>query len=117
MQNWDINLLRRSTPKCRSRFWMGISNSAYVAGVGVPARHVCNRCYIQETKTKINSYEDGGQYCICCCNHPGAKGHDQSAQAYESMMMFTRQVASITEIIPSSHYIAFSSRHYAGAGI
>ena len=54
MQNWDINLLRRSTPKMQVPVLDGHIKLRLCSGRWSASRHVCNQVlYQDETKQKL----------------------------------------------------------------
>ncbi|HNP21910.1 MAG TPA: phosphatase PAP2 family protein [Panacibacter sp.] len=83
-QNWDINLLRKINPEnAGPGFWMGMSNSAYVAGVGVPAGMFVTGVISKDKKTKINSYEMVGSIAFAAVITQGLKVTINRPRPYE----------------------------------
>lgn len=83
-QNWDINLLRDINPENPgSGFWKGMSNSAYVAGIGAPAGMFITGVISKDKKTKINSYEMAGSIAIAAIVTQGLKVTINRPRPYE----------------------------------
>jgi membrane-associated phospholipid phosphatase len=83
-QNWDIDLLKKINPENpNSGFWMGMSNSAYVAGLGVSGGIIVTGIISKNKKTRIQGYEMLGSVAIAALVTQGLKVVVDRPRPYE----------------------------------
>lgn len=110
-QNWDIDLLRKINPENpSSNFWMGMSNSAYVAGVGAPAGMWLTGVISKDKKTKVNAYEMFGSIAIAAVITQGLKITIKRPRPYEKYDDVYPDQINSSESFPSGHTtVAFAT--------